>query len=356
MTGSLTRRWLLALGAGVLALLLTEGLLRLLDLPARPPRVFEATADGSFRLVPDLDVQVEGPRGPVRVRTDPRGWRRVGATDPTVALLGDSFAFGAWATDGSRSMAGVANEITGGRVETYGVPGFGYDEHLAVLEGDVLPRRPRLVLLVSYMGNDLTDVWLGPQRYETDGYALRERVAIVRERIPAPWRRRGSPGQDLRRRAGESIRLVRLLGRAVSASRAPPTHTHEDYSSDLFWSRPSLPGWGEEALLLAGERLEAMARASEAAGARFVVLTLPYRQQVQPEGLPDGLDVREPQGRVAALAADREIPFLDLTPILRDAARDGPVYLPHDGHLNDHGHRVVGEVLAGLVLEHVGGR
>ena len=356
MTGSPWRRALLALGAGALALLCAEGALRALDLPSRGPLLFEATPTGGFRVLPDLDVVATGPGGSVRIRTDEDGWRQVGAASPTVALLGDSFAFGAWASSGASSLAGIANQRTGGAVRAYAAPGFGYDEELAVLLEQALPARPELVVLMTYAGNDLTDVWLGPRRYETDGYALRERVEVVEERIPAPWRRRGSPGQAFRRRLGESVHLVRLLGRGVQASRAPPTNTHEDYSSDVFWSRPSLPGWGEEALILAGDRLAAMARASETAGARFVVMALPYRQQVQPEGLLDGLDVGEPQRRLAGLARERGIEFLDLTPLLRAARDEAPVFFPHDGHLDDHGHRVVGEALADFVLRHANGR
>lgn len=63
-------------------------------------------------------------------------------------------------------------------------------------------------------------------------------------------------------------------------------------------------------------------------------------------------EVSELQTRLATWAHAREIPYLDLTPVLRESAAAGTVLnIRLDGHWNPRGHRVVARALTGWIEE-----
>jgi hypothetical protein len=104
------------------------------------------------------------------------------------------------------------------------------------------------------------------------------------------------------------------------------------------------------------ECLEAMARAVEGGNARFVLVYLPQRFEVQPRDwnavvtrwrlAPTDFDVDTPRRHVGAFARGAGIAFCDLTPDLREAAREHDVYFSDDNHLNERGHRVAAASVA----------
>lgn len=83
--------------------------------------------------------------------------------------------------------------------------------------------------------------------------------------------------------------------------------------------------------------LDAHRDTAAALGARYLFVLVPEKQYVHPEHLPGTLRRVSPVTRSDQLAtalADSDVPFLDLRPLLRAAARDGPVYERTGTHWN----------------------
>jgi hypothetical protein len=83
-----------------------------------------------------------------------------------------------------------------------------------------------------------------------------------------------------------------------------------------------------------------------ARGMRPVFVYFPAYPQVYDRGSPTTI-----RDRLRAHSENRDVPFLDLTTALR--AQDAEVLhlAPADYHLNPEGNRVIGEALAGFLLE-----
>ena len=105
-------------------------------------------------------------------------------------------------------------------------------------------------------------------------------------------------------------------------------------------------------------------------GIEAAILFIPTRLQVEPGShesnnpwIAGGVRVRHAwladttqiQRLVSSLALDYNVPFLDLTPVMRESARAGNVlYYPLDGHWNSQGHRLAAlEIAAWLERERV---
>jgi hypothetical protein len=128
-------------------------------------------------------------------------------------------------------------------------------------------------------------------------------------------------------------------------------------AADHPWEK----AWATTEALLVDTR-----RAVEELGARFLVVVIPHRYQVQsdapkfaldhlvrridPRGLDAEHDWNRPETRLARLAAEEGIEMVMLLERLRARARAGENTYQPDGHLNTLGHRVAGEAIAERLL------
>ncbi len=155
-----------------------------------------------------------------------------------------------------------------------------------------------------------------------------------------------------------SYRLTLLAARFEGAAdRDAPLETTipVDYlvycdTKDPEWPR----AWAETESLTARIR-----DLSEAAGARFLLASLPMPQGYYPEGLADleraypalrraGADLARPDSMIAQIAARRGFDLVPLAPAFRARyARDHErLHFPVNGHWNVAGHRLAAEVIA----------
>ena len=92
-----------------------------------------------------------------------------------------------------------------------------------------------------------------------------------------------------------------------------------------------------------------MAGLTREAGARFLVVLIPYKGQVTREGFAEAVktlggrteqfDIDEPQKRIQSALAERGIDHLDLLPAFRRAkAEGGSPYFEQDVHWTPEGH------------------
>jgi len=108
--------------------------------------------------------------------------------------------------------------------------------------------------------------------------------------------------------------------------------------------------------------LKAMQEQAPGLGALFLVVGLPTKEQALPGYLEGRLsrypqadmrfDPDYPNARLAAIVAQLEIPFLDLTPAFRrEISRGESLFFDHDLHWNERGHRLAGQEIARFVAQ-----
>ena len=354
-----------ALGAEVVARVLEDR--RSAERP-RSPRLalFDPNphGSGSFRLKPNLRLTAEVEGRTIAVETNSSGmrWRETQVAKPEgvrrIAVLGDSFAFGCWSSTIETSFVGWLDRRVGtSRIEVlnFGVGGYGFEDELLLLREEVLKFEPDDILIVSYNGNDIRDSFLDTTRYVVKDGAAELADDALESRVPEPLRT--APYVNPQPRAPTGLlglawrsAFLRLALRVTD--RDPPYldfEVSQRFTSYSFWSQTPYPPVAQSALQRATGLLDDLRLEAEKGGARFHLAAIPTAEQVyaiHPAG--PGFDIRLPQAFLASWAKERDVPFLDLLPVLRETARSSGrrPYLRYDVHFNDFGHAVVGEAMA----------
>ena len=346
-------------------------------------------------LPPDL---VRHPLYRFPFSTDAEGFRnRPGAEEAPVAALGDSFT-DAMTLPAELGWPSRLSARLGVPVRNYGTAGFGPGQERRVLQEYVLQRRPRVVVVGFFAGNDLQDAERFA-RFEQDGsfrpsfaYGWKFKEVVARFDNPyvvsfargiaslfehpapareAPSESDGYSGDDPAApgvsRAGfdRGLFTVPVAGRTLRFAFLPA------YLNSLRFSRAEIeawPGWA-----LTREAYRQMDRELRAAGARLVVMFIPYKAQVYlpllqaslpPAELARALEttLRQPDrpldlgamldnrlamnGLMRDFCAQERIEFLDLTEALQArVARGQNVYFPDDSHWNAAGHQTASDAL-----------
>jgi lysophospholipase L1-like esterase len=356
-------------------------------------------------LPPDL---VRHPLYRFPFSTDTEGFRNpAGAEEAPVAALGDSFTdamtLPVEATWPSRLSARL-----GVPVHNYGTAGFGPGQERRVLEEYVLARRPRVVVVAFFAGNDLQDAERFAH-FQQDGsfrpsfaYGWRFKEVVARFdnlyvvslarglssllRHPASGREPpsafdGYSGDDPAAPAASVASFDRGLFTVPVAGHTLRFAFLPTYLDKLRFSRHEIeawPGWS-----LTREAYRKMHREVRAAGARLVVMLIPHKAQVYlpllqaslpPAELTRALQaaLRDPDrpvdlaamlenrlalnGLMHDFCAQEGIELVDLTEALQErVARGENVYFPDDSHWNAAGHEAASQALE-LRLRAPGGR
>lgn len=307
----------MALGAA-LALVLAEGGLRLVATLCGMQRGMTYDAELGWRLLPN--VTKVGPMwgGGQPTTTNSQGWRDDEfVKDPTpgktrVVALGDSFTFGVNVPFGERFTEFLEQANPKLEVLNFGVNAYGTDQELRVLETEAIGYRPEVVLLVTFLGNDLEDIryrylcsW--PKPYY---YLRNDRLQLV------------SPSTTWALSLRTSLYLGELTFRACSR--------FVDHSE-------LAPEWRDrDALPLYLELVKKAAAVANAGGARFMVVLVHLRERNE---VAEGRVVE----RLRRGLHWRAVEVMDTRSLFVGA---DDCYLP-DGHWNARGHRR----LASAVLE-----
>ena len=271
-----------------------------------------------WRTRPNLNGYLEAD-GPFRFTTDAEGWRdaSLGIDDAELLVFGDSYAFGQGVNDAdlySRHTNGIRTKALGSN---------GYSMVHAVLWMELLAERlaGRHVVWFVYLGNDLYDN-LRPN------YG-RYRMPFVTQRDDG-WQIETSN---------------------VSEQQWPFPERHPDYAAEL--ARLCTPSRQTDRALAAANYLIDWAHAvCSAAEARLSIVTVPRRDQIDPERLeglralspdPVAFDAQLLDNALRSHCAEIGIPLVALADHL--SHRD---YFDVDIHWTTTGHRRVGRILSGL--------
>jgi len=328
-----------------------------------------------WRNRPGVETDFESPEFRVHVRINDLGLR--GAPVPKsppsgrrrVLLVGDSFVFG-WGVEEEQTFAAELVRLLP-ELETVsmGVAGYGTDQELIWLRREGLALRPDLVVACFYI-NDLIDN-VSPVRWShnkptfrlgADGSLLETLppaapAAPARSEKPAPpapaW-----PGERIDDWMVSHLRIYSLLRPriatlAVRAGWMTPEEGLDDYVA--YFRRAASPAQ-EAQWRLAEAELAAMDQAARAQGARFAVLVVPAKVQVQKDvrarvlrayGLRAAdFDFGGPEERLAAWGRTAGVPVLTVHPDLERAAATRRLYYQFDGHWNREGHKAAAAALA----------
>jgi len=338
-------------------LLMAEGVLRLVR-----PEAVSAVTPGLYELDPPRRYRLQpGYRGELsnltefdtEVRISAQGLRdeEVGPKAPgerRLLVLGDSFVFG-WGVEREEALAArLGSELEGSspgwRVINGGVPGYGLPDVVDAFEAWGLDLEPDAVVVAIYLGNDILDATEEHRRMEIEDGLVAEEGAAKGFRA---WIYRHSHLVRLGKRAlpiGLQSRVRELLGLPQ-----PWSFTYLRSNMKIYHREPTpLVEEGMAASREALERLEALAAEREI---EVALVLLPHRRSVEPGrwdatlqslGLdPEQYDKRRPADFFTGVAADLDLPILDLSPTLREAVAEGrDLYFEHDPHWRPETHEL----------------
>lgn len=380
--GQMLKKLLIVIFITLLFILLAEVLARTLLWEGEETRInteveFGYSASGLGDLRPNMDrVEQLMHIRPYFLQTNSAGLRNMEEIDENedvfrVLVIGDSFTYGLYVHNQETYPARLeeylnANLRTEVQVLNAGVPGYTISDELDYLKDKGLALAPDLVVLGIYT-NDIFDLY--PPVRELFGrdvvlqttqplMAVDEEpqwVAFLRENVALYTLLR-----NLRQQYQDS-QVENAVNRVT-----PIIEGLEERYRDLTFNNPDSPEyayeWAEYARLL-----EEMARLLEEQDIPFAMILFPDLAQLPDRG---GLSTH-PQTVLAELAADRDIPFLDMLPVYREYGDIQSLYLMHynkkaevdpnapdaavapymgDGHPSPHGHLLAARTLADMLI------
>ncbi len=259
----------------------------------------------------------------------------------------DSEAFGVVIGDSYTSCASVPNQAcwvelleqeTGHDMANLGVVGYGPQQEARMLAKYGLPLQPKLVLWV-FFANDLNDAW----KFDQFGSEAAQEGKFWQNPVKT-WLARHS--------ALFTLSAFFWYNRHLFYNLATFDSPTNPLTANLAWwltnTDTAIPAVSAALDLTQQAILEAhrqtLAQNSET---RFVVIILPYREQVYaPANLQPQLD-RLNQS-LADFCRQQQLTCLDLTAPLREKVQpeSQPLYYLNDIHLNERGNQIVAALLA----------
>jgi lysophospholipase L1-like esterase len=234
-----------------------------------------------------------------------------------IVAVGDSFTFGNGVEVEDAFPSLLERRLPATEVINLGVPGYGVDQQLLMLESRGLRFRPDVVLL----GLHTPDVFRNTQAFHGQHakplFRLGKDGGLVLTGVPVP-----PPGAPRPRQRTGLLDRSRLF--------------------QMLWVRMERHGFGEVWDVTKGI-LRRMEAASERAGARLVVLLLPPQYAVYGSRLEKASQAHTIDC-VAEILRENRIEHLDLTPFLAARAEREPgelLFYRKDGHFTPAGNEVI---------------
>jgi len=324
--------------ATILALLLSEALLRLMYPPALSlnhlAEIFQPDSETGFRYIPNADSWHQRYEYDNPVHVNPRGWLGTDFPDPApqgvtrIVLLGDSFIAGLEAPPDKdvptqlQKMLDDAGQSA--QVLNYGLYGSNPTTQLVILQKNILPRHPDIVIAL-YFDNDVPDVRRGIVYreiykhhvlvYETQ--KQRDFVVQTLDRVLDKFWYRSVRASYLARLAWVNLRSIYRSALPVS-----PLTNLASTRLPIHHNRPEA-----EALIVAV--YQQMAQSCQQTGCQFVVFCLTDKEVLTGKAKPSYINI---QAQLEQLG----IPTIDLLPAVKSEG-GATLYYKFDGHFNAEG-------------------
>lgn len=358
------RPWLfkggLLLATTLLSLLFAECAVRLIA--PQELSVWAGKRSGLFVLQPG--IRAHSARWGHEIAVNSLGFRGPEPAEPAdpdrtrILVLGDSFieaAQVAWPDSmSSRLAAELAAEGRAVEVLSAGVSGWGTDDVVEYLSTEGMALEPDVLIVVVTIYNDVLDN-LGEefhrlkdgrlQAHDDSRMTWADHLSL---RIKSYW--------------SSHFHLYQLVRRASGRAATGDAFANlQSHWVDLLKRRPEPAieyGYAlSEALLDEADQL------ATRSGARLVVVLIPMREQLSAaraeaflaaHGVDPGeIDLEAPQKRFTAWGAERGVVVVDLLEAFREVERSGggATYVEGDGHWNERGHAIAGQVVADALIE-----
>lgn len=264
-----------------------------------------------------------------------------------VVVIGDSFV--EWAlVPKSELVSDRLARMLQVEVANLGQPAYGPQQELIVLRRYGLGLRPKVVLWFFFEGNDLLDVsryertirnvdeiMKGRESAKERSFANNALLALAGITSPPP------SGDEARRRSGRFLR-----GQSHEESTLYFAYAGAELSEQDLASLQTAQGCFQQAQQLCAT-----------AGAKLVIVYVPTKYRVfrdfcefPEDGYGKTWVLNDLPSRVETWCKTQAIPYLDLTPSLKESATKGElVYFTDDGHWNAQGHEVVTKAIASFL-------
>ena len=346
VVGSRWREALLLCGALVVASVLTEIGLRIVDHPLSKPYLdyvawYEPSEVYGHQLVPGFEGI--GPLN-VPVRINSHGFRDIEHTlEKGVTLrilaLGDSFTFG-WGVSFEQTYLQQLEQMlqgaTGKRIETIntGVPGWGLNQYYLFLKKVGVQYAPDIIVL-AYFVDDLYS-------------------SIIQEAIPVNEQYR--PGLQYKGGILHHSRFYNFTKSLADQIRYKNRVTRIPYLHSLDARRQEWSSRQQYLISVIRQQdddkymtilhmyLQRINQIAKESNALLVVMFIPDLSQLHHQ------EVQYINRLLADNAREINIPFVDMTPIFEQSSELNTYYLwPHDGHTNANGHFAMAKALTNLI-------
>ncbi|MEW6269111.1 MAG: SGNH/GDSL hydrolase family protein [Thermodesulfobacteriota bacterium] len=300
-----------------------------------------------------VTINAAGQRGPLHPIERVPGRRRI-------AFLGDSQTWGDGVADDQTFVA----HLDGGDVEvlSFACPGWGTDQQLLALWSDASRYAPDVVVLATFVGNDLRDnLSRGTFQYPKPYFTIEGDGSLRLDGVPVPYSRAMhaliEAYRVVMRRSAVLNAIAEISRKDWTAQSAAAVQPSVALAQSVYTAEPSPED--VQRLLLTSRLMLEVARHARAIGAQPVVLIIPELWQVEVYNDPAlrrrladaGADFRRPQRVLRAAMEDAGIELIDALPALarasRHLARRGEhTYYSEWRHLNANGHAVLARLLA----------
>ena len=281
-----------------------------------------------------------------------------------IAVLGDSFTAGMNVDDKDVFTKILENVLLkNAEVLNFGVDGYGPTQEYLLLKSKALHYEPDLVVMVIYMGNDFDDIVGLSDLF--DGYKRPQAVLNKRDKIdliniPIPRTedrnfRKKDHACDL-----PQSHLVNFFDKCLHELKKNK-YVVENMPTELRICKKNPDKQTIDAFNLMRSIVNKTNFLCKKNGCRFMVIAAPtivqvYNNVFWPKIVKkynlntDNYDLEAPNKALAKMCEILDIPFLDLTLALRDAARKGDnVYYYENQHWNRKGHHVVAETISKFI-------
>ena len=283
----------------------------------------------------------------IDVRYDANGHRNPEPSEASgIVLIGDSF-IEADLTPPDQLQSVHLRRRTGKSVLNLGVAGYGPHQELELLRRHATDVGAEHIVWFFFEGNDLLDV---------DRYQFYERFPESYMNPEATFSERSFVNNLMAALSFWTEPRRKVDAQAARERRCayPQSQTSENRDLYFAYSGAELRSADFEHLAEVEKILATARTVARDAGAEFHLVFVPTKFRVfdgiceVPEGsLLLSWKTNDLPARLGRLAERLGVPYLDLTPGLRAAARTGEsAYFPDDGHWNASGQRLVAELLA----------
>lgn len=322
----------------------------------------------SYRLQPDLHITRYVGDTHLVVRTNSLGmrWREVSVEKPEgkqrIAFVGDSFTFGMWADSVEHSFVGVFEsniDTSRYQVLNFGVPGYSLTDIKLQLEEEVLNFDPDIIFLMFYNGNDMRGTYLGNDKFDLRNGLVVWNDSVLQAKLPEHLmieQGGAEPDRSSSISGIDDLFLYKILKNKIRSLNPPPAKpdtvfkVNENFmKGNEFWSMSKYPEIGETAKKATLETLEEIRELCESRGIALLIGTVPYKEQIYPEKeIGENYNLNFPQKHIEDYAREKDLPYIDLLPTLREYYRKHktPLHFLNDTHYGNTGNYLMGDTLA----------